>query len=228
VGAVGSEPVRARRSGQAPESSDPARLRRRPVTRPAAEQTLVGSAHQPEAGPRRDGCDAVQVSLSAQLDGEVGPIPAAVVAAHLERCGPCRRFATEAPRLGRQVAIRVHRPLPDGVAAAVLAEAVTGQLGAAETGRRRLVGRRHREALVAPPVAGRGRSGWWRWAAPVAPVAAIVIFALGTPSSAPATVVGQRSEPVVVVGPGHHAWPLAPCTTAVGAPAWLGLRTGGR
>jgi len=60
-----------------------------------------------------DRCDRYRVAVSAALDGEDPGLEAAVLDAHLRRCGPCRRFADRAERLHRDLRLRAAEPVPD-------------------------------------------------------------------------------------------------------------------
>ena len=68
------------------------------------------------------GCDDCRQAISAGLDGESLPGEEAAVAAHVERCAECRRFADEAARVTRLTRTRSAEPTPD-LTAAVLATA---------------------------------------------------------------------------------------------------------
>ncbi len=67
-------------------------------------------------------CAIVREAVSAQLDGEAGPVDPALVRDHLAGCGRCRRWRDEAHELTRQA--RLGGPLPrHDLAGAVLAAA---------------------------------------------------------------------------------------------------------
>ncbi|MFI7672990.1 zf-HC2 domain-containing protein [Actinophytocola sp. NPDC049390] len=67
-------------------------------------------------------CLTCRESLSARLDGEDEPVPAARVDAHLAECGACRAWLRRAEELNRLVRVRPAAPVPD-LSAAVLADA---------------------------------------------------------------------------------------------------------
>lgn len=60
--------------------------------------------------------------LSARLDGEAEPVPAAEVDAHVEQCPDCSTWLVRAQALTRTIRVRPAQPAPDLVAA-VLADA---------------------------------------------------------------------------------------------------------
>jgi predicted anti-sigma-YlaC factor YlaD len=67
-------------------------------------------------------CGACREALSARLDGEPEPVPAAEVDEHLAGCEDCQAWYTDAVVLTRRVRVREVTPTPDLVAA-VMAEA---------------------------------------------------------------------------------------------------------
>lgn len=60
-----------------------------------------------------DRCDRYRVAVSAALDGEDPGLEAAVLDAHLRRCGSCRRFTERAGQLHRDLRLRAAEPVPD-------------------------------------------------------------------------------------------------------------------
>ena len=68
-------------------------------------------------------CGTCTEALSARLDGEAGPAPAAEVDEHLGICPKCQAWYADATLLTRRVRVRAVTPTPDLVGA-VLAEAV--------------------------------------------------------------------------------------------------------
>jgi predicted anti-sigma-YlaC factor YlaD len=67
-------------------------------------------------------CGTCREALSARLDGEPEPVPAAEVDEHLRDCADCQAWYADAVVLTRRVRVREVTPTPDLVAA-VLAEA---------------------------------------------------------------------------------------------------------
>jgi predicted anti-sigma-YlaC factor YlaD len=70
-------------------------------------------------------CQPCREALSAELDGEPSPVPAAVVERHLAGCASCRAFAGAGASLRRRTAVRPADPVPD----------LTGPILAAARGR---------------------------------------------------------------------------------------------
>ncbi|GAB3871168.1 zf-HC2 domain-containing protein [Kibdelosporangium lantanae] len=66
-------------------------------------------------------CGTCREALSARLDGETEPVPAAEVDEHLAGCPACQAWHADASLLTRRVRVRPVTPTPDLVAA-VLAE----------------------------------------------------------------------------------------------------------
>lgn len=93
------------------------------------------SDHPPSGDPREPGprgsrqptptCASVQEAVSAEVDGEVPPLPPAVVGDHLAGCVACRRFEASIGEVTRQAHAAAAAPAPD-LTAPVLA-AVTQQ-----------------------------------------------------------------------------------------------------
>jgi predicted anti-sigma-YlaC factor YlaD len=67
-------------------------------------------------------CSTCREALSARLDGEAEPVPAAETDAHLAGCADCTRWLDRAHVLTRSLRVRPAQPVPD-LAAAVLAAA---------------------------------------------------------------------------------------------------------
>ncbi|GAB1515241.1 zf-HC2 domain-containing protein [Actinophytocola sp. KF-1] len=67
-------------------------------------------------------CLTCRESLSARLDGEAEPVPAAQVDAHLAGCGACHAWLRRAEELNRLVRVRPAAPVPD-LTHAILADA---------------------------------------------------------------------------------------------------------
>ena len=67
-------------------------------------------------------CRTSREALSARLDGEAEPVPAAEVDAHVEQCADCSTWLVRAQALTRTIRVRPAEPAPDLVAA-VLADA---------------------------------------------------------------------------------------------------------
>jgi predicted anti-sigma-YlaC factor YlaD len=67
------------------------------------------------------GCDDCRAAISAELDGEGPPGAGADVAAHLEHCPDCRRYADRAAHVTRLARTRVAEPVPDLVAVVLAA-----------------------------------------------------------------------------------------------------------
>lgn len=65
-------------------------------------------------------CQSCREALSARLDGEAEPVPAAETDAHLAQCTACTRWQTSAQALTRTIRVRPVGPDPD-LTAAVLA-----------------------------------------------------------------------------------------------------------
>jgi predicted anti-sigma-YlaC factor YlaD len=55
----------------------------------------------------------VRESVSADLDGETGPLTSPEVERHLDACGSCRRFATAAAGISRRARISAAADVPD-------------------------------------------------------------------------------------------------------------------
>ncbi|GAB3003376.1 zf-HC2 domain-containing protein [Saccharothrix stipae] len=66
-------------------------------------------------------CRTCREALSARLDGEAEPVPAAEVDAHVEQCADCSAWLVRAQALTRTIRVRPAEPAPDLVAA-VLAD----------------------------------------------------------------------------------------------------------
>jgi predicted anti-sigma-YlaC factor YlaD len=60
------------------------------------------------------GCDDVREALSAHLDGEDAPLPAAVVDAHLTDCPRCRDFRSAVVGLARTPGLVASKAPPEG------------------------------------------------------------------------------------------------------------------
>lgn len=58
-------------------------------------------------------CGTCTEALSARLDGELEPVPAAEVDAHLETCAACQSWYDAAAALNRRVRVREFVPTPD-------------------------------------------------------------------------------------------------------------------
>jgi predicted anti-sigma-YlaC factor YlaD len=58
-------------------------------------------------------CAVVRESVSADLDGEVGPLDELEVARHLRNCDACNRFATAAHSASRRVRLAAVQDVPD-------------------------------------------------------------------------------------------------------------------
>jgi predicted anti-sigma-YlaC factor YlaD len=58
-------------------------------------------------------CEQVRETLSAQLDGEVGPIPMEVAEAHLGECAECRAWQADVVRLQRRARVSAAPVLSD-------------------------------------------------------------------------------------------------------------------
>ncbi|MDQ2588735.1 hypothetical protein CKY47_33270 [Saccharothrix yanglingensis] len=67
-------------------------------------------------------CETCREALSARLDGEAEPVPAAETDAHLADCAACRAWQDGAATLTRSLRLRPATPTPD-LAAAVVAAA---------------------------------------------------------------------------------------------------------
>ncbi|WP_199440225.1 zf-HC2 domain-containing protein [Umezawaea beigongshangensis] len=67
-------------------------------------------------------CDTCREALSARLDGETGPVPAAETDAHLAQCASCSAWQLRAQALTRAIRVRPAEAAPD-LADAVLAAA---------------------------------------------------------------------------------------------------------
>jgi anti-sigma factor RsiW len=141
------------------------------------------------AGVLPDRCETVHEALSARLDGEIEPIPAAVTERHLERCGGCRRYSSELSILalhGRNAALE---PVPD-LSGPILSRAAEI---AGPRRRRLVVHREHRLGRVAGRSAALRssvlrsrvlcssalRSSALRWSVPAMAVAAVPVVGIG-------------------------------------------------
>jgi predicted anti-sigma-YlaC factor YlaD len=62
-------------------------------------------------------CSEVEETISAELDGEEGPVGAVALASHLGRCPGCRRFARRVTELHRSTRVRLADSPPDLTAA---------------------------------------------------------------------------------------------------------------
>lgn len=104
-------------------------------------------------------CDAVQLVLSARMDGDrVAARQAAAAVAHAETCTRCRTFGERSTRIRSAVRIRAAEPVPDlvePIMAAVARERVrpTVPLLVERRSRRRRPRHRRRPAPLAPAVA---------------------------------------------------------------------------
>ena len=104
-------------------------------------------------------CDAVQLVLSARMDGDrVAARQAAAAVAHAETCTRCRTFGERSARIRSAVRIRAAEPVPDlvePIMAAVARERVrpTVPLLVERRSRRRSPRHRRRPAPLAPAVA---------------------------------------------------------------------------
>jgi len=58
-------------------------------------------------------CEPIRTAISAELDGELPPLPRAVVDAHLFGCARCREFEAEARRLHGRFRIAAAAAVPD-------------------------------------------------------------------------------------------------------------------
>ncbi len=58
-------------------------------------------------------CAAVRTSVSADLDGEVAPLDDAEVTRHLQSCGACDGFTTDARAMARRVRVAAAQDVPD-------------------------------------------------------------------------------------------------------------------
>lgn len=58
-------------------------------------------------------CETCREALSARLDGEAEPAPAAEVDAHLSQCAGCARWQAQAQALTRSIRVRPAQPAPD-------------------------------------------------------------------------------------------------------------------
>ncbi len=82
---------------------------------------MCGRGHHEAPGTRaRHGpttqdvdCETCREALSARLDGEDGPGPAAEVDAHLGECAACARWQVRAQALTRAIRVRPAAPVPD-------------------------------------------------------------------------------------------------------------------
>ncbi|WP_158854110.1 zf-HC2 domain-containing protein [Saccharothrix deserti] len=68
-------------------------------------------------------CETCREALSARLDGEAEPVPAAQVDAHLAQCPGCTRWHAQAQMLTRSIRVRPAQPAPDLVDAVLAAAA---------------------------------------------------------------------------------------------------------
>jgi predicted anti-sigma-YlaC factor YlaD len=66
-------------------------------------------------------CRGVREAISAHLDGEEGPVDAAIVDAHLRACQACRAWSEDLAALHRLVRVRAADEVPDLSAAIVAA-----------------------------------------------------------------------------------------------------------
>ncbi|MFD0204367.1 MULTISPECIES: zf-HC2 domain-containing protein [Saccharothrix] len=66
-------------------------------------------------------CQSCREALSARLDGETEPVPAAETDAHLARCPACTRWQASAQALTRTIRVRPVEPEPDLVDAVLAA-----------------------------------------------------------------------------------------------------------
>jgi predicted anti-sigma-YlaC factor YlaD len=66
-------------------------------------------------------CRTCREALSARLDGEAEPVPAAETDAHLAQCVPCTRWEVQAQALTRTIRVRPAPPEPDLVDAVLAA-----------------------------------------------------------------------------------------------------------
>ncbi|GAA3861726.1 zf-HC2 domain-containing protein [Saccharothrix violaceirubra] len=73
-------------------------------------------------------CETCREALSARLDGEAEPVPAADVDAHLEGCAACRSWQDEAMALTRSLRVRAASATPD-LAAVVVARGIRRGFG---------------------------------------------------------------------------------------------------
>ncbi len=87
-------------------------------------------------------CHDCRIAISARLDGEDPDCPEAVLEDHLESCGACRTFATEAEELHRAVRLTPAVPMPD------LTPTILHAIGEEATERDRALGLRIFLALI--------------------------------------------------------------------------------
>ncbi len=66
-------------------------------------------------------CQSCREALSARLDGEAEPVPAAETDAHLAQCPACTRWQASAQALTRAIRVRLVEPEPDLVDAVLAA-----------------------------------------------------------------------------------------------------------
>jgi predicted anti-sigma-YlaC factor YlaD len=74
-------------------------------------------------------CHDYREAISAQLDGETTPVAPAELAAHLDGCAACRRFAATTSELHRSVRVHAAEPVPD------LTRSILERIGAEPTRR---------------------------------------------------------------------------------------------
>ena len=82
---------------------------------------MAGNRPVPGGDYYRMGCEECREAISAGLDGESLPGEELAVAAHVDGCPECRRFAEQAARVTRLARTRLAEPTPDLTEAVVAA-----------------------------------------------------------------------------------------------------------
>lgn len=74
-------------------------------------------------------CTDARIAMSARLDGELLPLEASALHAHLAGCAECRAWETEAAALHRRTRVATAPAVPDLTARVLAATATTGTSG---------------------------------------------------------------------------------------------------
>lgn len=114
-------------------------------------------------------CQPYRDAVSARIDGEDPGMADRLIDGHLQRCGPCREFASATMALRQRVAVRVADAVPDLTASVMATAAPLRRAARGDASARSVVGS---SGAVAGPARG---SHWSRWALLVVGLSQLVV-----------------------------------------------------